>query len=29
VIEGSMKAGTMGKDSVKPVEEESLTGVSA
>ena len=29
VIEGSMKAGTMGKDSVKPAEEESLTGVSA
>ena len=29
VIEGSMKAGTLGKDSVKPVEEESLTGVSA
>jgi small subunit ribosomal protein S2 len=29
VIEGSMKSGTMGKDSVKPVEEESLTGVSA
>ena len=29
VIEGSMKAGTLGKDSVKPAEEESLTGVSA
>ena len=29
IIEGSMKAGTLGKDSVKPVEEESLTGVSA
>jgi small subunit ribosomal protein S2 len=29
VIDGSMKSGTMGKDSVKPVEEESLTGVSA
>ncbi len=29
VIEGAMKAGTLGKDSVKPVEEESLTGVSA
>jgi small subunit ribosomal protein S2 len=29
VTEGSMKAGTMGKDSVKPAEEESLTGVSA
>ena len=29
VTEGSMKGGTMGKDSVKPVEEESLTGVSA
>ena len=29
VIEGSMKGGTLGKDSVKPVEEESLTGVSA
>jgi hypothetical protein len=24
-----MKGGTLGKDSVKPVEEESLTGVSA
>ena len=29
IIEGAMKAGTLGKDSVKPVEEESLTGVSA
>ncbi|MCE0483278.1 MAG: 30S ribosomal protein S2 [Methylacidiphilales bacterium] len=29
VIEGSAKAGTLGKESVKPVEEESLTGVSA
>jgi small subunit ribosomal protein S2 len=29
IVEGSMKAGTMGKDSVKPEEEESLTGVSA
>ncbi len=29
VIEGAMKGGTLGKDSVKPVEEESLTGVSA
>lgn len=29
IIEGSMKAGTLGKDSVKPAEEESLTGVSA
>ena len=29
VIEGAMKSGTLGKDSVKPVEEESLTGVSA
>jgi small subunit ribosomal protein S2 len=29
IIEGSMKSGTMGKDSVKPEEEESLTGVSA
>jgi small subunit ribosomal protein S2 len=29
VTEGAMKGGTMGKDSVKPVEEESLTGVSA
>jgi small subunit ribosomal protein S2 len=29
VIEGSMKSGSLGKDSVKPVEEESLTGVSA
>jgi small subunit ribosomal protein S2 len=28
VIEGAMKGGTLGKDSVKP-EEESLTGVSA
>ena len=29
IIEGAMKSGTLGKDSVKPVEEESLTGVSA
>jgi small subunit ribosomal protein S2 len=30
VIEGAMKGGTLGKDSVKPAaEEESLTGVSA
>ena len=29
VIEGAMKAGTLGKDSVKPAEEELLTGVSA
>jgi small subunit ribosomal protein S2 len=29
IIEGSMKSGSLGKDSVKPVEEESLTGVSA
>ena len=29
VLEGAMKSGTLGKDSVKPVEEESLTGVSA
>ena len=29
VIEGSMKSGTLGQESVKPVEEESLTGVSA
>jgi small subunit ribosomal protein S2 len=29
VIEGSMKGGTLGQDSVKPVEEDSLTGVSA
>jgi small subunit ribosomal protein S2 len=29
IIEGSTKAGTLGKDSAKPVEEESLTGVSA
>jgi len=29
IIEGAMKGGTLGKDSVKPVEEESLTGVSA
>ncbi len=29
VIEGSAKAGTLGQGSVKPVEEESLTGVSA
>jgi small subunit ribosomal protein S2 len=29
IIEGAMKSGTLGKDSIKPVEEESLTGVSA
>lgn len=29
IIEGSTKAGTLGKDSAKPAEEESLTGVSA
>ena len=29
ITEGAMKAGTMGKDSVKPEEQESLTGVSA
>jgi len=29
IIEGGMKGGTLGKDSVKPVDEESLTGVSA
>jgi small subunit ribosomal protein S2 len=29
IIEGSAKSGAGGKDSAKPVEEESLTGVSA
>jgi small subunit ribosomal protein S2 len=29
IIEGSSKAGSLGKDSVKPADEESLTGVSA
>ena len=29
IIEGSAKSGIGGKDAVKPVEEESLTGVSA
>lgn len=29
IIEGSSKAGTLGKESVKPADEESLTGVSA
>jgi small subunit ribosomal protein S2 len=29
ITEGSMRAGTLGKDSVKPADEESLTGVSA
>ena len=29
VIEGAMKGGTLGKESVKPADEESLTGVSA
>ena len=29
IIEGAMKGGTLGQDSVKPVEDESLTGVSA
>src|ERR1700733_9691131 len=29
IIEGSAKSGTLGQASVKPVEEESLTGVSA
>lgn len=29
IIEGSSKSGILGKDSVKPADEESLTGVSA
>jgi small subunit ribosomal protein S2 len=29
IIEGSMQAGTLGKDSVKPEDQEALTGVSA
>ena len=29
IIEGAMKSGTLGKDSVKPADEEMLTGVSA
>jgi small subunit ribosomal protein S2 len=29
IIEGAMKGGTLGQESVKPAEDESLTGVSA